>query len=359
MPPGRLPRGLQRTAKGWRVTIKRTGQRTFTKRFPFTVDQEKVEAYLEKMRNRLGAGLRGPDDGTLGADVTRYLRDYFSGRPAAAYEERERQLQLWVDAFGPDTYRDDITRDDISRVLHQWRASGLAADTCNKRRTALLALYHALDGRGGRNPVREVPKFRPPDALPRGLDYTKIRRALQKLPRCATRARLALMAYTGLRQGQLMKLSPDDWDTRRHVLMAPGTEKGRGTKPYVIPLSGPAEDALREIDALDAWGAFTWAPMARLWRQAWYAMMTGQKRTPRLMVPAEFVAPVPYDLRHSFGTLVFRATGDLKSTKELLGHSSLRMTERYMLAAVPERQRSAMKAFEKALRGRPKLRAAR
>ena len=56
-------------------------------------------------------------------------------------------------------------------------------------------------------------------------------------------------------------------------------------------------------------------------------------------------APVPYDMRHSFATAVHRKTGGLKAVKELLGHSTLRMTERYMLAAVPERQRAASRSL--------------
>ena len=59
---------------------------------------------------------------------------------------------------------------------------------------------------------------------------------------------------------------------------------------------------------------------------------------------AHITAPVPYDMRHSFGTEVYRSTGDLKVTKEMMGHSTMRMTERYTLAAVPERQRHAVRA---------------
>jgi hypothetical protein len=164
-------------------------------------------------------------------------------------------------------------------VLHGWRAAGLAAETCNKRRTALLALFHALDGRGGSNPVRQAPKFRAPDPLPRGLAYDQIEKALAQLPRCKTTARLTLMAYTGMRPGQIMRLTPDDWDHRLHMITVPGTAKGRGTKAYVIPLSSQARAALKEFDALDAWGAFTWAPMARMWKEAWIAATLKKKRS--------------------------------------------------------------------------------
>lgn len=50
----------------------------------------------------------------------------------------------------------------------------------------------------------------------------------------------------------------------------------------------------------------------------------------------------PYDLRHSYGTAVFAATGDIRSTQVLLGHSKAEMTHRYTLGAVDARVREAV-----------------
>jgi len=327
----RLPRGLTRDAKGWRVTVGLGGGRVQRQRFPPTLSREDAEGKLADARKKWRSARGGAGVGSLTADISRYLTDHCTGRPH--HDERQRHLELWETALGADTLRATIRTDDVARVLNGWRAGGLAADTCNKRRTALLALFHALDGRSGSNPVRDVPKFRPPDALPRGLSYSRIRAALDFLPICKTRARLEVLAYTGIRAGQLMKLTPDAWDHRRHVLTVPGTTKGRGTKPYVVPLMIQARDALKSLDALDAWGPFTWAPMARMWKAA--------------AIKAKLPAHVrPYDLRHSFGTAIYQATGDLQAARKLLGHSSLRVTERYTLAAVPERQRSAIHAMQ-------------
>ena len=324
----RLPRGLTKRPEGWRIYVQVRGQ-VYTRRFKPSTPQQTVEAELLKARQRHHAGRQTEASGTFAADVRRYLTDYFAGRPGL--EERTRHLTLWRTALGDDTIRADITRDDLARVLNGWRAAGLAADTCNKRRTALLALYHALDGKGGSNPAREVPKFRAPDPLPRGLAYQQIEKALKAMPTCKTQARLRVLAYTGIRAGQLMKLEPSHWDHRRHVLTVPGTTKGRGTKPYAIPLSALATAALKAFDAIDAWGPFTWAPMARMWKKA----ATAAK------LPA---GTVPYDLRHSFGTHIYRKTGNLKAAKDLLGHSSFRMTERYTLAAVPKHKVDAIRA---------------
>jgi integrase len=330
----KYPRGLTRDRKGWRITVGIGAGKVHRERRAPMLSFDDAKTALADVRKQWTAGRKGPTKGTLGADVTRYLRDYCTGRPH--HDERKRHLDLWTDALGEDTPRHSITKDDVARVLHEWRLT-LAADTCNKRRTALLALYHALDGRGASNPVREIPKFRAPDALPRGLDYALIERALKKLPSCKTRARLAVLAYTGIRAGQLMKLTPDDWDDQQHVLTVPGTAKGRGTKPYVVPLSERARLALKAFDRLDAWGAFTWAPMARMWKAA----------AAKAKLPA---GTRPYDLRHSFGTAIYKATGDIQAARKLLGHSSLRVTERYTLAAVPAQQLAAVAAFDRILR---------
>jgi len=339
---------MTETPFGWRISLGPGGS-LFQKRYRRSqYTREQVEDELRKAQRAQPAGKADDPDGTLGADITRYLEDHFKGRPGFA--ERKRHLELWRDALGTDTLRSDLTRDDFARVLNGWKAEGLAPDTCNKRRTAMLALYHALDGRGGSNPVREIPKFRVADPLPRGVAYDLIEKALAKLPRSKTEARLRLMAYTGLRQGQIMKLTPDHWDHKQHMLTVPGTAKGRGTRAYVVPLSTQAQAALKAFDGLEAWGMFTYAPAARLWRQAWYCAVKKIKRTPYIEVPKDFVAPVPYDLRHSFGTAIYQATGDLNAARKLLGHSSLRMTDRYTLAAVPGQQLAAVRAFEKAVR---------
>lgn len=294
------------------------------------------------MRLSAKAGRLVHGDGTLAADVSRYLKSYFGeGRPGRA--ERERHLQIWMEALGRDTFRSRVTREDVSRTLQNWRGVGLSADTCNKRRAALMAFYNALDGKGGSNPIRDVPKFRVSAPLPRGIDYALIERALAKMAYCRTRARLKLMAYTGARPIQIARLRPEDWDEKGRTLLLHATDKGQGTKPHRVPLSAKAMDAMREFEDTEAWGPFTVAPMGRMWKAV--AIPVG--------IPKDLTRP--YDLRHSFGTEVYRTTGDLRITKDLLGQSSFAMAERYTLAAIPDRQREAITAVDSAARKRAKI----
>jgi integrase len=323
---------LSKGPKGWRIAIKIQGRR-LQQRFPASTPQGTVEIALHQARERLRAKV--PVAGSFRADVARYLEAFMHGR--RAYEERERHLELWRAAFGPTT-RHAITREAVSKVLHGWLAAGLSPETCNKRRAALAAFFSALDGKGGQNPVREVPKFKVPAPLARGLPYAQIKTALKTLRRTKTRARLKVMAYTGARPSEVMKIRPEHWDDRRHTLILHGTAKGHGTKPRVLPLSPDAQTALREFENADAWGAFTLAPMGRVWKAAAIAAK----------LPASTTV---YDLRHSFGTELYRVTGDLRIVKELMGHSSMTMTERYTLGAVSERSTQAVQAFGRSVGG--------
>lgn len=331
----RLPRGLTKTSQGWRVTVEAHGRR-FSKRYPPHLTLEQASAKLLDARTKWTAG-RLTDSGTFSADVARYLSAYMGTSPARA--ERERHLKLWTAAFDATSGRADVTREDVSRVLQAWRSAGLSPETCNKRRTALLAFYNALDGKGGSNPVRDVPKFRVSPPLPRAVAYPLIVEALQQLPLCKTRARLKVMAYTGARPVQVRQITADDWDRKAKTLLLKSTAKGQGTRPYRIPLTAEGQKAMQEFEATDAYGSFTSAPMARMWKAA-----AEKAKLPDWAVP--------YDLRHSFGTQVYRATGDIRATKELLGHASIKMTERYTLAAIPERQAVAVAAFNRAVRKR-------
>src|SRR6185312_11079073 len=123
---------------------------------------------------------------------------------------------------------------EIQAVLHRWRQAGLAEDTCNKRRTALMALWHRLDGRSAYNPVREVSRFRPPQPTARGLDYPTIRKIFRKMPDSATKIRLEVMAYTGLRPIQVKRLQREDWDQVMIRLTLPATGKDHGTRRQTV-----------------------------------------------------------------------------------------------------------------------------
>ena len=117
-----------------------------------------------------------------------------------------------------------------------------------------------------------------------------------------------------------------------------GRRKGKGTKGQVIPLTSAGLTAPRRFDALDYWGAFSTS-------SAWKSFQT-------VCAKVGLSGLRPYDLRHSFGTAVYAATGDLRATQYLLGHASRTTIGRYTLAAVPEGLQIAVGQVEKLKRSR-------
>src|SRR5262249_41512081 len=86
---------------------------------------------------------------------------------------------------------------------------------------------------------------------------------------------------------------------------------------------------------LECWGSFSNSSLRQAFRRACRkAGVTGMR---------------PYDLRHSFGTMLYKLTGDIHAVGALMVHASQKTTARYTLAAVPQRLRLAVGKFNRAV----------
>jgi integrase len=208
-----------------------------------------------------------------------------------------------------------------------------------------MHLWHRLDGKSATNPLRDVPRFREPDARPRGRPYRLLEQIFRAMAPSKTRARLKAIAYLGLAHSELKRVDRNqDWNRKAGTLVIHGRQKGEGTPSRVIKLTAKGTAALREMDRQQAWGSFSNSTLGRRWHAAIARV--------RLTTVADFPHVRPYDLRHSLGTEIYRLTKDLKTVKEYLGHKSLKTSERYMHAAVAEGVARAAAAFNQAHRPR-------
>jgi integrase len=184
-------------------------------------------------------------------------------------QERTQHIALWTAEFGPRA-RHTIGTAEIDAVLSRWLKAGLASSTVRHRRTALLHLWNRLDGAKAPNPVRRSIKPAEPEPEARGVSYDRIRAVLAALPDIGqglkgrarergskTAARLAVMAYTGLPQSLIKRLTPADIDWQAGTLYASATHKGKGTRRKVLPLTIQTSAALRRFAALECWGGFS------------------------------------------------------------------------------------------------------
>ena len=129
-----------------------------------------------------------------------------------------------------------------------------------------------------------------------------------------------------------MRYRPKHWDRTNQTLVV---YTGKGGDPRTIPLSAPAIEALADLEALGAIGPFSTSTVWRAFARA--AARIGIRGVR------------PYDLRHSYGTALYRVAGDTRLVKDVLGHSDVRTTERYTLGHVPKAMRLATSRFEEHL----------
>ena len=329
----RVSEGIYRDRWGLSAKVQAGGQ-TREKRYRANTSIKTMQRWRAETRIALRAAADRATRGTLAADVERYLQTVAH---LASYRDRKHDIALWVTEFG-HRRRDTITTAEIDAVLSRWLAEGLAASTVRHRRTALYSLWVALDGAEARNPVRAALLPRQPAPEARALSYVTIERILKAMPDIGvapkgqarpevslTKARLRVLAYTGLPQASIMRLRPEDIDLEHARLTIRPRRKGAGTTTRVVPLTPHGVEALRQFIAVGAWGPFSTSAMRYSFLRACKAAgVTGAR---------------PYDLRHSFGTAIYLASGDILAASKFLAHSSTTTTQRYTLAAEDARLR--------------------
>lgn len=262
--------------------------------------------------------------GTLAADIQRYL-PLVATMPSI--DDRTRDLGEWVRVLGMRS-RQQLTRDDYRLQLQEWKLRGkagqpLAASTVNHRRTAMMHVYTILDGKAAPNPLREIPPFREPPAEPRDMGLKIARAILAAMPRSKTRARVKVLAWTGLRgNSELGKMKPEYVNLAQQECWVPTGKKG---KPRLVVLNAAGVAAWREFVAVKAWGHYSRASLRNSFRRAVKKVNDAREK--------DGLSPLPhtrvYDLRHTIATAMRRAGADLADIQAHLGHTSPRMTQRY------------------------------
>ncbi len=328
-----------RTATGWRVFVRVHGV-PYSKRFPpeATITQRRDWRARQRMDAKTAARKATeaqPEPGSFAEDVLTYLA---AVKAMPTYDWRKKDLEHWTAAIGDTRARNSITSHEIRTVLSQWRLTGkngkaLSASACNHRRTALMHFYSVLNGKAGENPVKGVPRFREPDPQPRGVSRATLAKILAQMPESATKARVMVMAYTGLPAMSVAQLLPSSVDLANKQVTVPRRRKGAGTKTRVLEITPEAVKAFKMLDRFDGWGPFSRDSLRKSLKLACRKAEVPEMRG--------------YDLRHSFATQLYQASGDIHAVQAVLDHSDPKLTARYTLGAVDQRVSSALAAWRK------------
>lgn len=204
----------------------------------------------------------------------------------------------------------------------------------NAYRQSLMAFFDFLRDEGLRddNPATELPRLRPPVAIPKALPAAKAKDVLQAagalgpMVNCLVR----LFAYTGMRHEEVRTLKWSNLETE------PGRIRfvAKGSKERELPLHAEV------VEALGAWRARCEDPewvfpspqnngkpmsktlLARIVRQV--GELAGVERLH------------PHQMRHTFATTLLANGVNLRTVQDALGHSSLQTTSIYLKVDSPE-----------------------
>ena len=229
-----------------------------------------------------------------------------------------------------------MTADDIRQSVKKFHIEGLAARTVSRRLSSVrqFAGWMVSDHIRQDNPSLFLDNPKLPDPLPNSLneaDVSSLITACSKLESpydLLMQAGLELMYSAGLRISELLSLRLQDFTADKDMLLI----RGKGGRERMVPLTAIAiATARRWRDARDADG-----PDAETDQLLGYRSqeMTRQKFSLLLKQIARHAdiderKVSAHVLRHSFATHLLESSGDVRSSQELLGHSSLSTTQIY------------------------------
>lgn len=364
---------------GWRVYVRgphpKTGKsRLAPVRFKFQTTLEELEHFRDthklERRRLVREQRRSKRSAAAGfrADANTYL-ELPTTKAMPSFTTQKAHVDAWVEVFG-DRPRRVITTREIDQQLQRWIDAGLSSGYVNRRRTALMAMFTALDGRSAANPVREAQIFEEPELEARGIPFRLVQYILDAIPAARTfshkrktkvrylksKPRIELEALTGMRPSQIGRMERGKhFSVAERWYIIPRSDKGkqrrrvRNPRPSTRKLMTERQaEAFQRFDELDCYGEYSASSRRRIFNQAvntateW---IRAELQRPDFSFPKDLT---PRDLRHSFGTEMLRITKNEPVVAELLDHSTTRMTKRYALGAIPDVLADAARAFEAA-----------
>lgn len=222
---------------------------------------------------------------------------------------------------------DQIAKHEIIEWHHKNRGSHLAVATTNRLMILLRYIYNLAIRWGvpgvAKNPTEGIPLFAVNNQRERYLSPEEAQR-LCAAARDTTNAMLGyivpMLILTGARKHEVMEAPWADFDFERRYWRIPTSKAG---KARYVPLSA---GALRLLEAVPRFHGCQYVfpnPETKLP----YSLSCRAWRTVRKRAGLDDVRM--HDLRHSFASFLVNSGRSLYEVQQILGHQSMRMTQRY------------------------------
>jgi integrase/recombinase XerC len=275
-------------------------------------------------------GERSVDNAAALATFARHLAAHPSAHTRAAYL---RDIGLLARETAQQPLR-ALTTADLRRALSTLHARGLSGRSLARVLSSWRAFYRHLldtDTRVKANPCQSLRAPKAVKRLPSALSPEEAQRLVEIHDddplAVRDRAMFELFYSSGLRLSELAGLDLAMADLTNGEVRV----WGKGAKERIVPLGGPAIEAIRRwLTVRSQWSQKS-CPALFLTRQG--RPLSGRAIEARLKMWAikqglpQHVHP--HMLRHSFASHLLQSSGDLRAVQEMLGHASIASTQVY------------------------------
>jgi len=258
-----------------------------------------------------------------------YLKSYraYSPMTIGAYDTDLRMFREFLERrCGSALALNEITRETI--IQFGVSLKGAAPLTVRRKYACLSSFFGFLQDmdhvRG--NPARRLPLPKVSETVPIFLSSEQAQRLIEAANKPWSKALVVLLLSTGIRRSEAVSITLDDLDLESRQLLV----NGKGSKQRVVPVNDSAIDALRQYLACrpqtgsrHLFVSHEGKPLAC---RAVNRMVARAIRRAGL----EGHGITPHKLRHTFATHLIRNGVDVRTVQELLGHSDLQTTAKYL-----------------------------
>jgi len=246
------------------------------------------------------------------------IRRRYSVRTQQQYTSHFRAFM----AFYPECEPENLTETDIHRyLLHLVKIKQVSSSTQNGVINAIKFYYEKVLGQEKREYWIDRPRTE--KRLPIVASEDEVLRLIAASGNIKHETVISMLFSTGIRRSELLNLRIADINLDRTQVFVRG---GKGKKDRYTSLSKTLSHTLRQ---------YLVAYKPRYWlfegpRQRQYSATSVAAIVKRARVRAGITTHItPHVLRHSFATHLMERGVDLRQIQQLLGHSSLKTTQRY------------------------------
>ena len=255
----------------------------------------------------------------------------------ASWKDTERRCNYMVKYFGKNRNVLCISPSEIEKFKLHLLDKGRTNATVNTYLATIKRAYNLLikDGLIVYNPMTKVDMLTANNSRNRHLtkeEWNRLKMALS--PELYGIVFVALL--TGLRRGNVLKLRWEQVDFNLKIIEVL-KQNNKGRKILRIPMS---ELLIRFLQSIGP-------------KEKGYVFINKQTGLPYTDIKKSFASALKraritdfkfHDLRRTYGTWLLQSSVDARTIQQLLGHSDIRVTERY-LALTEERSRSAVNSI--------------